>query len=104
MPWDFPLPNDGGQRYRISSDSRQYILQHYQGYDSKDERDVWKNLAYYPTPHQCVEEYLQRGVRTANIQTVVHLKEQLKRLVAGLERCHPATFVINLEMKDVSQR
>ena len=75
--------------YRITSDSRQFMLQKFSGKDKKSGKDVFNSVAYSQEPTHLVKEYSRRSARASDATSlhdlVVTYQSTVKRLEKLLE-------------------
>lgn len=63
--------------YRVTSDSRQYILQRFTGSYDKNGNEVRTNVTYHGTIASLVNNLLERQVRTTELNNLIDIKESM---------------------------
>ena len=81
-------------KYRITSDSRQYKLQKYVGVDKKTGEDEYLAVAYSQNVPHLIKEYLHRELRASSASSL----EELVSTYRGIEE-RVSTMLSDLDKK-----
>lgn len=65
------------EEFRVTSDSRQYILQKITGGYDKDGNEVRTNVSYHGTIASLVNKLLERQVKTSELNNLIDIKESM---------------------------
>lgn len=73
-------------KYKITSDSRQYMLQKLVGKDKKTGEDVYNPVAYSQEPIHLIKVYASRYVRGSSASSLQELVSTYQSTVKRLEK------------------
>ncbi len=66
--------------YRVTSDSRQYILQRFTGNYNEDGNEIRTNIGYYGTIKQLVRSLIEKEIKTSKISDLEALVKYVNDL------------------------
>jgi len=88
-----------GNDYRLSSDSRQWIIQKKAMRKSRDTSEIeecWDNLTYHGTPTQAVNFHADRLLRASDAETLGEALKECNRITTELTDA----LTIHIQVRD----
>ena len=87
------------EKYRISSDSRQWMIQRYR--PNKSKTTDWESQSYFPTLTMALNALRERLIRESDGETIEDALEATNRAKTTLSQALPGRFIVFLDGQEV---
>ena len=88
------------EKYRIKSDSRQWMIQQYttrKDRETGEMTDEWKSMKYFSDPSNIVTELAHMMIRTADTHTLTDALAEVDRVTASLLDALTPSFEVHVK-------